>query len=60
MAIELGRLEAVDPRIVWAHEAHAFTPWLLENADRLAEALGIDLDVCPREVVDALQWCETS
>jgi hypothetical protein len=45
VAIELGRLEAVDPRLVWAHEAHSFTPWLLENADRLAEALGIDLEL---------------
>src|SRR4029453_13226344 len=45
MAIELGRLEAVDPRLIWAHEAHSFTPWLLENEDRLAEALGIDLEL---------------
>lgn len=26
---ELGRLDAIDPRAVWAHEAHGFTPWLL-------------------------------
>jgi len=45
MTIELGRLETVDPRIVWQHEAHSFTPWLLENGDRLAEALGIDLEL---------------
>ena len=46
MAIpELGRLETMDVREVWAHEAHDFTPWLLANADRLAEALGIDLDL---------------
>jgi hypothetical protein len=45
MAAELGRLEPVDPRTVWAHEAHSFTPWLLENGDRLAEALGIDLEL---------------
>src|SRR5437667_8314691 len=45
MAVELGRLERVDPRLVWGHEADAFTPWLLENADRLAEALGIDLEL---------------
>lgn len=30
-------------RRVWAHEAHHFTPWLLSQADRLAEVLGIDL-----------------
>lgn len=44
MTVELGRLEHVDPRTVWVHEAHDFTPWLLENADRLSEALGIDLE----------------
>lgn len=45
MSVELGRLEHVDPRLVWTHEAHDFTPWLLQNADRLAEALGIDLEL---------------
>jgi hypothetical protein len=45
MPLELGRLERVDPRSVWQHEAHEFTPWLLANADRLSEALGIDLEL---------------
>ncbi len=40
----LGRLEPVDPRSIWAHEALNFTPWLAENADRLAEALGSELE----------------
>lgn len=44
MSVELGKLEQVDPRSVWTHEAHDFTPWLLANADRLSEALGIDLN----------------
>jgi len=44
MTIELGRLKQVDPRGVWPHEAHDFTPWLLENADRLSEALEIDIE----------------
>jgi Domain of unknown function (DUF4268) len=43
--MELGKLEHVDPRTVWPHEAHDFTPWLLANADRLSEALGIDLEL---------------
>jgi Domain of unknown function (DUF4268) len=43
--VELGKLEPVDPRTVWTHEAHDFTPWLLANADRLSEALGIDLEL---------------
>ena len=41
----LGHLEEVEPREIWPHEAHDFTPWLLANADRLAEALGIDLEL---------------
>ncbi len=48
-AHELGRLERADPRIVWPHEAHDFTPWLFEHGDRLAEALGIELDFEARE-----------
>jgi hypothetical protein len=42
---ELSRLSQLDPREVWAHEAHEFTPWLLANADHLAEVLGIDLEL---------------
>lgn len=41
----LGRLEAVPPRQVWAHEALGLTPWLLANADVLSSALGMDLDL---------------
>jgi hypothetical protein len=42
---ELGRLERADPQIVWPHEAHDFTPWLFNNGDRLADALGIELEL---------------
>ncbi len=42
---DLGRIERLDARAVWAHEAHDFTPWLLSNADHLAEVLGIDLEL---------------
>ena len=45
----LGRLQALDPRSVWSHEAHDFTPWLLANADALAEALSIDLELTAAE-----------
>jgi hypothetical protein len=45
----LGRLEHLDPRTVWKHEAHDFTPWLHLNADRLADALGIELELLEME-----------
>lgn len=39
----LGRLTAVPAREVWPHEAHDFTPWLLDNVDVLSDLLGMDL-----------------
>ena len=39
----IGKLSPVDIRQVWADEARAFTPWLVENTDLLGEALGMDL-----------------
>jgi hypothetical protein len=45
----LGKLETLDPRQVWAHEAYSFTPWLLENADAPNEVLGMDLDLSEAE-----------
>lgn len=47
--MELGRLESVPLRDVWTHEAHHFTPWLLGQADRLSEALGMDLELTAAE-----------
>lgn len=41
----LGTLELVDPRLVWKSEAYDFTPWLLENADLLGQALGIEVEL---------------
>ena len=49
MAIQLSRLQTLDPRQVWVHEAHDFTPWLLDNADALAEVLGIDIELTAAE-----------
>lgn len=42
---ELGVLQRVDPSNLWNHEAYDFTPWLLENAEGLADVLGIDLEL---------------
>ncbi|MGI5246637.1 DUF4268 domain-containing protein [Dactylosporangium sp. CA-139066] len=46
---ELGKLESVNARGVWSHEAYDFTPWLLANADVVGEALGMDLDLSTAE-----------
>lgn len=44
MTQPLGKLEKVDIRRIWEHEAHAFTPWLAvpENLMQLGEAIGIE------------------
>ena len=44
MSLALGRLSRVTIRDVWAHEAHAFTPWLAlpENITLLGEALRLE------------------
>lgn len=44
--MELGTLkEITDLRSIWAHEALNFTPWVAENIDLLADAVGIDITV---------------
>jgi hypothetical protein len=35
--------------MLWPKEAHDFTPWLAVNLDRLADALGMDLDLVDTE-----------
>ncbi len=45
----LGRVERVDVRSIWQHEAHAFTPWLADSLHILGEALGMDLEVLQQE-----------
>jgi Domain of unknown function (DUF4268) len=49
---QLGKLERVDLRLGWPHEAVDFTPWLAldENIAQLSEAIGIDLEVVDTEV----------
>lgn len=46
MAQSLGKLEKVDIRQIWEHEALTFTPWLAvpENLAQLGETLGIEFD----------------
>ncbi len=42
-----GRLEAVDPRRIWATEEGDFIPWLSEagNLQLLGDAIGLDLEL---------------
>ena len=47
--MEVSRLAPVDPRTVWPNEAADFTPWLRDNADALADALGLDLELTAAE-----------
>ncbi len=47
---ELGTLQYIEPRNVWEHEAHDFTPWLEENIDLLGDAIGLDIEITGREV----------
>jgi len=49
MTTPLSKLVVLDPRTVWPHEAHDFTPWLLANADSLGEVLGIDIELTANE-----------
>lgn len=48
---QLGRLERVELRDIWANEATGFTPWLArpENMAILSEALSIDLELEAQE-----------
>ena len=44
--INLGTLkEITDLRSVWSHEALNFTPWVAENVELLADAVGLDITV---------------
>lgn len=45
----LSRLVRIPVRDVWAHEAHQFTQWMLENADVLSDLLGMDLEMTAAE-----------
>ena len=55
----LATLEQVSVRCACPHEAHDFTPWLAENLDRLASALGIQrLELEDTEVQVGPYWAD--
>ncbi len=44
-----GKLEPVDLKAGWPHEALDFTPWLSKNINMLGEVLGLPLEVVEEE-----------
>ncbi|TAH37510.1 MAG: DUF4268 domain-containing protein [Alphaproteobacteria bacterium] len=48
-SINLGKLVVHNPRDVWAHEEHTFTPWLLDNLELIGKEIGIDIDQVDRQ-----------
>ncbi len=46
---DFGEIKRVDIREIWPNEATDFTPWLVENIDRLGQALGMEIEVEDRE-----------
>src|SRR5690348_11386595 len=47
--MKVAKLERVDLRQVWKHEAYDFTRWLEENIDVLNEATGLSMVNVERE-----------
>ena len=49
---QLGKLEKVDVRKVWEHEARDFSAWLAkpENLEMLGEQIGIEIEPLGTEV----------
>ena len=47
---EFARLSDTNPRDAWPDEARDFTPWLVDNIDRLSETLDLDLEATDSEV----------
>ena len=47
--MNIGRIEYVDLRELWQHEAHDFTPFLVQNLDLLGQTLNMDLVLLEKE-----------
>jgi len=47
---DFGEIKPVTIREIWPNEATDFTPWLMDNIDRLGQALGMELEIQDREV----------
>lgn len=49
--VSFDRLRDVALREAWPHEANHFTPWLAQNIDHIAEAVGMPLEITGTEVL---------
>ncbi len=49
MSNKLGKINRVDLRKVWNHEARHFTNWLAENLDILGNELGVNINLIETE-----------
>ena len=49
--MQLSKIEKIDLREIWKHEASDFTSWLArkENLDLLSEEIGIDISLIQTE-----------
>ena len=45
----LGRINQVELREAWPHEANDFTPWLAEHITELGDALGLEIELQEQE-----------
>lgn len=45
----IARLEKLDLRLLWKHEAYGFTKWLAENLDFISETIDLELSLVERE-----------
>ena len=55
---QFAKLVEADIRKAWPHEAHRFTPWLLDNLDQIGDAIGIRLEAEGAEVQVGRFWAD--
>lgn len=55
---QFGKLVEAQLRDAWPHEAHRFTPWLVENLDHIGDAIGIRLEAEGTEVQVGRFWAD--
>ncbi len=48
--MKISRLHQLSAREAWQHEAQDFTPWLVENLDRIGEVIELHLEPEGREI----------